>query len=78
MGGFGAMHEIAAGELVALPIEHPLFVSAKTRLLMRVGRPLGSAAAEIASLDAGKNVDVQGGGGRLNRTLRNDGCEIRF
>ncbi|MFM0212655.1 LysR family transcriptional regulator [Paraburkholderia sediminicola] len=47
MGSFAAMHEIAAGELIALPIEHPLFASAKARILVRAGRPLATAADEL-------------------------------
>lgn len=47
IGQFGAMQEIAAGELVALPIAHPLFQSAKARVLVRAGRPLSAAADEL-------------------------------
>jgi len=47
IGQFGAMHEIAAGELVALPVAHPLFQSAKARVLVRAGRPLSAAADEL-------------------------------
>ena len=47
IGGFAAMREIASGELVALPIDHPLFASAKARLLIRGGRPLSAAADEV-------------------------------
>jgi len=47
IGQFGAMHEIAAGELVALPVAHPLFQSAKARVLVRAGRPLSAAAGEL-------------------------------
>ncbi|MFL9868665.1 LysR family transcriptional regulator [Paraburkholderia fungorum] len=47
MGSFAAMHEIAAGELVALPIDYPLFASAKARILVRAGRPLATAADEL-------------------------------
>lgn len=47
MGHFAAMHEVAAGELLALPVEHPLFLSAKARMLVRAGRPLSAAADEL-------------------------------
>ncbi|CAG9246957.1 LysR family transcriptional regulator [Paraburkholderia unamae] len=47
MGPFAAMHEIAAGELVALPVAHPLFQSAKARMLVRAGRPLSAAAQAL-------------------------------
>jgi DNA-binding transcriptional LysR family regulator len=47
MGPFAAMHEIASGELVALPVAHPLFQSAKARMLVRAGRPLSAAAQEL-------------------------------
>ena len=36
--------DIAPGEIVALPIAHPLFEAAKARLLVKAGRPLGVAA----------------------------------
>ncbi|HDR9487183.1 LysR family transcriptional regulator [Burkholderia aenigmatica] len=44
IGAFAAYRELESGELVALPIEHPLFDSAKARLLVKMGRPLGVAA----------------------------------
>jgi DNA-binding transcriptional LysR family regulator len=47
MGRFGAMHEIAATELVALTVDHPLFLTAKARVLVRAGRPLSTAADEL-------------------------------
>ncbi|MGF6239809.1 MULTISPECIES: LysR family transcriptional regulator [Paraburkholderia] len=47
IGRFAAMHEIASGELVALEIDHPLFASAKARVLVRAGRPLAAAADEL-------------------------------
>jgi DNA-binding transcriptional LysR family regulator len=47
IGQFGAMREIAAGELVALQVDHPLFLSAKARILVRAGRPLGAAGEEL-------------------------------
>lgn len=47
MGPFAAMNEIGSGELVALPVAHPLFQSAKARMLVRAGRPLSAAAQEL-------------------------------
>lgn len=47
IGQFAAMHEIAVGELVALPVMHPLFQSAKARMLVRAGRPLSAATQEL-------------------------------
>lgn len=44
IGAFAAYRELESGELVALPIAHPLFDSAKARLLVKAGRPLGVAA----------------------------------
>jgi DNA-binding transcriptional LysR family regulator len=44
IGIYGAIHEITTGELVALPIAHPLFESVKARVLVRAGRPLSAAA----------------------------------
>jgi DNA-binding transcriptional LysR family regulator len=47
MGHFAAMNEVAAGELLALPVQHSLFLSAKARMLVRAGRPLSAAAGEL-------------------------------
>lgn len=47
IGEFASMREIAAGELVALPIDHPLFRSAKARVLVKAGRPLAAAPEEL-------------------------------
>jgi DNA-binding transcriptional LysR family regulator len=47
IGQFGAMREIAASELVALQVDNPLFLSAKARILVRTGRPLGAASEEL-------------------------------
>jgi DNA-binding transcriptional LysR family regulator len=47
IGEFSAYREIAAGELVALPIAHPIFEAAKARVLVKSGRPLAAAANEL-------------------------------
>jgi DNA-binding transcriptional LysR family regulator len=47
IGAFAAYRELEIGELVALPIAHPLFDSAKARLLVKQGRPLGVAAEAL-------------------------------
>jgi DNA-binding transcriptional LysR family regulator len=44
IGGFAAYRELQSGELVTLPIAHPLFQAAKARLLVKAGRPMGVAA----------------------------------
>jgi DNA-binding transcriptional LysR family regulator len=44
IGGFAAYRELQSGELVTLPIAHPLFEAAKARLLVKTGRPMGVAA----------------------------------
>jgi DNA-binding transcriptional LysR family regulator len=46
-GEFAARHEIDAGELVAVPIEHPLFQGTQAKLLVKAGRPLGAAGDEL-------------------------------
>lgn len=48
IGKYAAAQEIEAGELVALPIRHSLLQSCKLRILVRAGRPLGAAHAEMA------------------------------
>jgi DNA-binding transcriptional LysR family regulator len=45
--GFAASRELAAGELVILEVNHPLFESAQARLLVKSGRPLTAAAEEV-------------------------------
>lgn len=44
IGAFAAYRELQSGELVTLPVAHPLFEAAKARLLVKTGRPLGVAA----------------------------------
>lgn len=46
-GEFAAQREIDAGELVAVPLAHPLFRAPHARVLVKTGRPLSSAAAEL-------------------------------
>jgi DNA-binding transcriptional LysR family regulator len=47
IGAFAAYRELQAGELVALPIAHPLFEAAKACVLVKAGRPLGVAAETL-------------------------------
>ena len=47
IGEFAARREIDAGELVAVPIDHPLFRGAHARVLVKSGRPLVAAASEL-------------------------------
>jgi DNA-binding transcriptional LysR family regulator len=47
MGAFAAYRELESGELVTLPIRHPLFEAAKAQLLVKAGRPLGMAAETL-------------------------------
>ncbi|VVE38193.1 LysR family transcriptional regulator [Pandoraea cepalis] len=47
IGAFSVYREIDAGELVALPIAHPLFEAAKARVLVKSGRPLSPAAETL-------------------------------
>jgi DNA-binding transcriptional LysR family regulator len=46
-GEFAAYREIAAGELVTVPIDHPLLHGTKARVLVKSGRPLVAAAHEL-------------------------------
>jgi DNA-binding transcriptional LysR family regulator len=47
IGEFAAYRELASGELVIVPIDHPLFQGTKARLLVKSGRPLVAAAHEL-------------------------------
>ncbi|WP_158906921.1 LysR family transcriptional regulator [Burkholderia sp. L27(2015)] len=49
IGGYTSLRELSTGELVALPIEHPLLAGAKACLIVKRGRPLGVAAGEALS-----------------------------
>ena len=42
-----AVQRLSAGELVALPVAHPLFEAAKACVLVKAGRPLGVAAETL-------------------------------
>lgn len=46
---FGASRELRTGELIARPIDHPLFLSAQAKVLVRAGRPLSQAADTLLS-----------------------------
>lgn len=47
IGEFAAYREIAAGELIVVPIDHPLLRGTKARVLVKSGRPLVAAAHEL-------------------------------
>jgi DNA-binding transcriptional LysR family regulator len=47
IGEFAARREIDAGELVTVPIDHPLFRGTQARVLVKSGRPLVAAASEL-------------------------------
>ncbi len=47
MPNLGVHHELASGELVAIPIEHPILSAPECQALLRLGRPLSSAANEV-------------------------------
>jgi DNA-binding transcriptional LysR family regulator len=47
MGEFAAYREIASEELAIVPIDHPLFLGVKARVLLKSGRPLVAAAQEL-------------------------------
>ncbi|ASC68246.1 LysR family transcriptional regulator [Achromobacter denitrificans] len=48
MPTLGVHHELASGQLVAIPIEHPILSAPECQALLRLGRPLSSAANELA------------------------------
>jgi DNA-binding transcriptional LysR family regulator len=47
ISAFSVYREIDAGELVALPISHPIFETAKARVLVKARRPLSVAAEQL-------------------------------
>ena len=47
IGEFAAYREIASGELPVVPIDHPLFLGVRARVLLKSGRPLVAAAQEL-------------------------------
>lgn len=49
IGAFAAYRELLSGELVTIPIAHPLFEAAKARVLTKAGRTLGTAAKTLIS-----------------------------
>lgn len=46
-GAFAAYRELQAGELVAIPIAHPLFEAPKACVLVKAGRALGAAPETV-------------------------------
>jgi DNA-binding transcriptional LysR family regulator len=57
---FAAQNEIEAGELVARPVEHPMFESVQARVLIRNGRPRSKASDELLKRILGKLTVFQG------------------
>ncbi|SAI68128.1 LysR family transcriptional regulator [Bordetella ansorpii] len=47
MANLGGGPELANGDLVLVPIDHPLMRQAEMQLMARLGRPLSTAAAEL-------------------------------
>lgn len=47
IGNFSAISLIERGELVTLPLQHPMLVHTQTQLLTKKGRPLPMAAEEL-------------------------------
>lgn len=47
MADLGVTHEVANGSLVLAPIDHPVLHQAEMQLMVRLGRPLSTAAAEL-------------------------------
>jgi hypothetical protein len=47
IGEFAAYREIASGELMTLPIKHPLFQGTHARLIVKEGRPLAAGPLEL-------------------------------
>ncbi|WP_077036034.1 LysR family transcriptional regulator [Pelomonas sp. KK5] len=47
IGEFAARRELDAGELVTVPIDHPVFHTTQARLITKAGRPLGAAGEEL-------------------------------
>lgn len=47
MAEVAALGDISQQRLVALPIDHPVFMNAETHVLVRSGRPLSPAAAQL-------------------------------
>ncbi|MHA3903345.1 LysR family transcriptional regulator [Castellaniella sp. WN] len=49
ISAFAAYRELRSGELVTLPVSHPLFAAAKAQVLTKTGRTLGVAAETLMS-----------------------------
>ncbi|MCX8567149.1 MAG: LysR substrate binding domain-containing protein [Glomeribacter sp. 1016415] len=52
---FAARHEIKAGQLIALEIDHPAFNSVESCLTVRQGRPLPPAVNQLLRLIVAKS-----------------------
>lgn len=50
ISAFAAYRELRSGELVTLPIAHPLFASTKARLLVKASRTLGVATQTLVDM----------------------------
>lgn len=47
IGEFAAYREVASGQLVTMPIAHPLFENAQAKVLVKEGRPLAKGPLEL-------------------------------
>lgn len=55
LSSFAARHEIKAGQLIALEIDHPAFNSVESCLIVRQGRPLPPAVNQLLRLIVAKS-----------------------
>ena len=62
IGEFAARREVDAGELVVVTIDHPLFLAAQARVLVKSGRPLVAAASELLAWILRMKMFAQGAG----------------
>ncbi|AST35392.2 LysR family transcriptional regulator [Ralstonia solanacearum] len=70
---FSIRKEVAAGQLVGVPLKHPLAENQYARVMVKEGRPLPRAAQEVinsvnahlSTLTSDRTNDVRGGRGRL-------------
>jgi DNA-binding transcriptional LysR family regulator len=76
IGEFAAYREIASGELMTLPIKHPLFQGTHARLIVKEGRPLAAGPLELIRWIEERlpvfAARVHGGSGRTKKRRRPD------
>jgi DNA-binding transcriptional LysR family regulator len=69
IGEFAAYREVASGQLMTVPIAHPLFESVQAKVLVKESRPLGQGPQELLDWIL-RDMPMMSGGARKRATRK--------